>query len=260
LTLGARAEHNDYTGTEFLPTLRLAWKWSPEHLLWAAATRTVRAPSRLDRDTFVPGEPPFLLRGGPDFQSEIARVYELGYRGQPAPGTSVSATLWHADYERLRTQEVDFSVPYAYFANGMRGRTHGVELWGSAQLSAFWRMHAGYSRLWQDLRLEPGSTDAPGLAAAEGANPPDWWILRNAFDLPGPVELDVVLRHVGALAAPAVPAYTVVDLRVGWRPLPALDLAVSGQDLTGSGHGEFTDVSTRTQVRRAWSVQAAWRF
>jgi len=57
-----------------------------------------------------------------------------------------------------------------------------------------------------------------------------------------------------------VPAYTVVDLRIGWRPLPALDLAVSGQNLTGSGHGEFTDVSTRTQVRRAWSVQAAWRF
>jgi iron complex outermembrane recepter protein len=260
LTLGARAEHNDYTGTEFLPTLRLAWKWSPEQLLWASATRTVRAPSRLDRDTFVPGQPTFLLRGGPDFQAEIARVYELGYRGQPAPDTSVSATVWHADYERLRTQEVDFSVPFAYFANGMRGSTRGVELWGSAQLASFWRVHAGYSRLWQDLSLVPGSTDVAGLAAAEGANPPDWWILRNAFDLPGAVELDVVLRHVGALAAPAVPAYTVADLRVDWRPMPALDLAVSGQNLMGRGHGEFTDVSTRTQLRRAWSVQAAWRF
>ncbi|MGM9486953.1 TonB-dependent receptor plug domain-containing protein [Ideonella sp. YS5] len=260
LTIGARAEHNDYTGTEFLPTLRLAWKWAPQQLLWAAATRTVRAPSRLDHDTFVPGEPPFLLRGGPGFQSEIARVFELGYRGQPAPGTSVSATLWHAEYERLRTQEIDFSVPYAYFANGMRGRTNGVELWGSAQLAPYWRMHAGYSRLWQDLRLEPGSVDVPGLAAAQGANPPDWWILRNAFDLPGAVELDLALRHTGALTAPDVPAYTTLDVRVGWRPRPGLDLALTGRNLLGGGHGEFTEVSTRTQVRRAWGIEAAWRF
>jgi iron complex outermembrane recepter protein len=260
LTIGARAEHNSYTGTEFLPTLRLAWKWSPQQLLWAAATRTVRAPSRLDHDTYVPGQPPFLLRGGPGFQSEIAKVFELGYRGQPAPGTSVSATLWQAEYERLRTQEIDFSVPFAYFANGMRSRTHGVELWGSAQLAPFWRVHAGYTRLWQDFSLEPGSSDAAGIAAAAGANPPDWWVLRNAFDLPGPVELDVALRHTGALAAPAVPAYTALDLRLGWRPLQGLDVAVTGRNLTGSGHGEFSEVSTRTQVRRAWGIEAAWRF
>jgi iron complex outermembrane receptor protein len=55
LTLGARVERNPYTGSEFLPSLRLAWKARPEHLLWGALSRTVRAPSRLDRDTFVPG-------------------------------------------------------------------------------------------------------------------------------------------------------------------------------------------------------------
>ena len=260
LTVGARAERNDYTGTEFLPTLRLAWKATPQQLLWAAATRTVRAPSRLDRDAYVPGEPPFLLRGGPGFLSEIAQVYEIGYRGQPAPQTSLSATVWHADYQRLRTQEIDFSVPYVYFANGMRGSTHGVELWGSAQLTSLWRLHAGYTRLWQDLKLQPGSNDAAGLAIAQGANPPDWWILRSSFDLPGPMELDLALRHVGALATPAVPAYTVVDLRWGFRPMRGLDLAVTGQNLTGQGHGEFSDVGTRAQLRRAWSVQAAWRF
>ena len=110
------------------------------------------------------------------------------------------------------------------------------------------------------MRLETGSNDAAGLAAALGANPPDWWILRSSFDLPGPTELDLALRHVGALATPAVPAYTVVDLRWGWRPLPGMDLAVTGHNLTGHGHGEFTEVATRTQLRRAWSIQAAWRF
>src|SRR6202011_3300221 len=51
LTLGVRAEHNDYTGTAFLPTARLAWKWLPNQMLWTAASRTDRAPSRLDHDT-----------------------------------------------------------------------------------------------------------------------------------------------------------------------------------------------------------------
>ncbi|MGZ5781577.1 MAG: TonB-dependent receptor plug domain-containing protein, partial [Burkholderiaceae bacterium] len=74
LTLGARAERNDYTGNEFLPNARLAWKITPDHLLWTAASRAVRAPSRLDHDTFVPGAPPFLLNGGSTVRSEIAKV------------------------------------------------------------------------------------------------------------------------------------------------------------------------------------------
>jgi iron complex outermembrane receptor protein len=81
LTAGVRAEHNDYTGMEFLPNARLAWNFAPEHLLWTAASRTVRAPSRLDRDAFIPGAPPYLLDGGRTVRSEVANVYEVGYRG-----------------------------------------------------------------------------------------------------------------------------------------------------------------------------------
>src|SRR6202008_4959406 len=64
LTIGARSEHNDYTGFELLPNVRLAWNVAPDQLLWSAASRTVRAPSRFDVDVFVPGVPPFLLNGG----------------------------------------------------------------------------------------------------------------------------------------------------------------------------------------------------
>jgi iron complex outermembrane receptor protein len=44
LTLGARVENNDYTGSEFLPNIRLAWKPSADQLLWGAASRTVSSP------------------------------------------------------------------------------------------------------------------------------------------------------------------------------------------------------------------------
>ena len=167
LTLGARLERNDYTGYEFLPTARLAWMVTPDHLLWTAATRTVRAPSRLDRDTFIPGSPPFLLTGGPDVRSEIAKVYELGYRGQPASRFSYSATAFYADYDHLRTQEIAPSFTSVFFANEMEGHTKGVEMWGSWHVMPTWRLRAGYTALSEKLRLKPGSNDFMKTGSAQ---------------------------------------------------------------------------------------------
>ena len=258
-TLGARVERNDYTGTELLPNLRLAWKWHDSHLLWGALSRTVRAPSRLDRDTYVPGQPPFLLAGGPGVRSETANVAELGYRGQPSSNTSLSATVFHARYDHLRTQELAPSRTFVYFANGMEGSTQGVELWGSWQPTARWRLNAGFSRLWQDLSLKHGSNDSASLLVAEGANPEHRWLLRSSWDLPGNVELDATLRHVSALSDPEVPAYTAFDLRVGWQPRPGLELWLAGYNLDG-GHGEFNDVGTRGELGRGVYLGLTSRF
>src|SRR6185369_5457075 len=70
-TLGAKFENNPYTGTETLPSARLAWKPDERRLVWTALSRAVRAPSRIDRELFVPTQPPFVLAGGPQFRSEV---------------------------------------------------------------------------------------------------------------------------------------------------------------------------------------------
>jgi iron complex outermembrane receptor protein len=252
LTLGARAEHNDYTGTEILPTARLAWKWRPNELLWAAASRTDRAPSRLDHDTFVPGQAPFLLRGGPNVLAETADDYELGYRGQIGSAISLSATIFHTVYDRLRTQQVDPSFTYIFYANGMQGRTSGLELWGSYQATPIWRLNAGFSRLRQAFNLTPfNAIDIGTLQSTEGANPSRWGVLRSTLNLGPRGEFDVTLRYVGPLSQPVVSSYTALDLRVGWQLWSNLDLSLAGQNLLGSGHGEFTDVATRTDIKRA---------
>jgi iron complex outermembrane receptor protein len=260
LTLGARAEHNGYTGTEFLPSVRLAWKPAQGHLLWAAASRAVRAPSRFDRDVFVPVQPPFLLAGGPDFQSEVAKVYELGYRGQPSPDSSFSMTAFHTDYDRLHTQEIAPSRTSLFFGNGMRGTLQGIEMWGSYQALPKWRLRAGFTRLWQDLQVKPGSTDTSSVANAEGSNPSHQWILRSSFDLPRRTELDVIARYVSRLTVPAVPSYLAIDLRWGWRPWPDVEVSVTGQNLIGPPHGEFTAEATRTAFARAVFAELVYRF
>jgi iron complex outermembrane receptor protein len=260
LTLGVRAEHNDYTGTEILPTARLAWKWAPNQMLWTAASRTDRAPSRLDHDIFVPGEAPFLLRGGPNVVAETADDYEVGYRGQISSAASFSATVYHTVYDRLRNQQVDPSFTYLFYANGMQGRTSGVELWGSYQAAPIWRLNAGYSRLRQAFNLTPYSIDLGTLQSTEGANPSQWAILRSTLDLGPRVEFDATLRYMGALSDPVVPSYTALDLRVGWQLRSNLDLSLAAQNLLGSGHGEFTDVATRTDVKRAVFLKLQYRL
>jgi iron complex outermembrane recepter protein len=260
LVVGARAEHNDYTGTEFLPSLRLAWQAAPNQLAWLGVARTVRAPSRLDAETFVPGAPPFLLRGGPGVQSEVAHQVEIGYRGRPLPGTSLSAALYRARYDRLRSQEVDASRTFVYYANNIEGEMRGLELWGSLQMAPSWRLHAGFSRLLQDLRVKPGSNDTTTVPRTVGANPGRWWSLRSSLDIGAHAELDVSLRHVGAMALPAVPSYRALDLRWGWRPDARLEVSLSGRNLLGGGHGEFGDVTTRTHFQREWFANVEYRF
>src|SRR5690606_30515299 len=83
LTMGLKLERNDYTGTESLPSLRLAWRPNDKQVLWTALSRAVRAPSRFDRDVFFPGSPPFFVVGGPNFVSEVAEVVDLGFRAEP---------------------------------------------------------------------------------------------------------------------------------------------------------------------------------
>ena len=62
LTAGSKFEHNDYTGNETSPSLRLMMAPHERRALWAAATRTSRTPSRGDHDAYldfndVPGCP-----------------------------------------------------------------------------------------------------------------------------------------------------------------------------------------------------------
>ena len=257
VTAGARAERNDYTGTEFLPTLRLSWKASERNLVWSAASRTVRAPSRLDRDAFVPGSPPFLLRGGPGVASEVGNVYELGYRGQ-AERVTGSITVFHADYDRLHTQEISPSRTFLVFAGGMKAKVDGVEAWGSWQPLPRLRIFAGYTGLRQRFSLKPGSNDV-NSPALSGRDPANAWQVRAAFTPSQSISVDIVARGSSALSSPVVPGYAVADVHVGWELRPGLQLSAGARNL-GGGHGEFADVATRTEFDRVVFAGVRWEF
>lgn len=256
LTLGARTEYNHYTGTEFLPSARLSWRLSSQHALWASAARTVRAPARLDVDAWVPGRPPYILRGGPQVRSEVARVLELGYRGQPLADLAYSVTLFHHDYDHLRTQEFDPTRSYLVFASLMKGYGSGIEAWGNWQPMPRWRLSAGWTTLRQRLHLKPGSNDVGSLAAAR-RDPAHTLQLRSSYNIDDAREFDLALRRAAALPAAGVPSYTALDARFGWRLRPGLALSVVGENLNG-GHAEFGSSGYRGEFERRVGVKLRW--
>lgn len=259
LTLGLRAERNDFTGNEFLPNARLAWKPAPDSLLWGALSRTVRAPTRQDRDPFVPGVPPFQLAGGPNFQSETARFFELGYRGKAGERLLYSVNLYRALYDKLRTQELVPGKRQVFYGNNMMAAARGVEAWASWQATQSWRLSAAVYAQHQDAWLKPGIRDVGNSLQRKDADPAYTASLRSSWQLVGAREFDVALRRVASASNPDVPAYTSVDLRYAWKLRPGLDFALAGANLFGGGHGEATNVRNRTQVGRAVSAElVAW--
>ena len=249
LILGTRLESNDYTGVEFQPSARLAWKLAAEHLLWTAYSRAVRAPSRIDRDLFVPAQAPFLIAGGPNFRSEVADVFEIGYRAQPTTTISYSVTAFHSLYDHLRSIE---PAPGGGFVlqNNIEGTTSGIEMWGSYQALRTWRLSGGFTWLRERLQLKPNSADAMGVGV-EGNDPPQSWLLRSTLDLSPQHELDITMRRISALPNPSVPAYYAWDVRIGWKLYPNVELSLTGQNLLDGGHAEFGSPLTRSEFGRS---------
>ncbi len=261
LSLGGKFENNYYTGTEFLPSARLAWKPRPERLVWGAVSRAIRAPSRIDRDLFVPARPgpPAMpaLDGGPDFVSEVVKVFEVGYRAQPSPYATYSISLFHNIYDKLRSVE---PIPGGdtVLGNKMEGTGDGIEAWGNYQAARNWRLSAGGFFLRQRLRLKPDSGDTNVSLA--GNDPKRQFMLRSSLNLPDSAELDVGIRYVAALPNPSVPAYTAVDARLAWRLRREFELAVVGQNLFDPGHPEFGNAAARSEMARGGYVKLKWYF
>jgi iron complex outermembrane receptor protein len=229
LTLGGKVESNSYTGAEFLPSARLAWQATRTQLVWTALSRAVRAPSRVDREFTQPG-----LLGGPNFESEISDVLEVGYRAQPTTRVTLSVTAFRHEHDRLLTQRV---VPGGVmYTNDREGRTAGIEAWGSYRAADWARFEAGFVRQHQALRLKPGVVE---VAQAQ-RDPRGWWKLRAAFDLSAATELDFFVRHYDALPANTVQDYTAVDMRLAWRPRRKVELSLLVQNLLDPRHVEWS--------------------
>jgi iron complex outermembrane receptor protein len=237
------------------------------HTLWAAISRAVRAPSRIDRDVSQ-AAPPYLvvLKGGPDFISEKVTAWELGYRAQPGPGFGLALSAFYNVYRDVRSTTITLPtlLPF-YFVNDLAGDTWGLEFSSTLQVTDRWSLHAGYNLLQEDLHVKPGRVDISN-GRNETADPGHQVSLRSSLDLPHGIELDAGLRWVDTLrnnngpTPGSVPAYFELDARLAWHVTDALEVSVAGRNLLHDRHPEYGfPAPDRTEVERSVYGKLTWR-
>lgn len=264
LTAGMRLEHNDYTEWEVMPTVRAAWLISRRHTAWAAFSRAVRSPSRIDVEAFTP--PPVLvtdttlaLEGGPGFDSEKLHAYELGYRIGMAERISLSAAAFVHSYEELRILEM--VSPFRFqFTNGLQGEIYGVELSGDCQALRWWRLRGGYTWLRRDLYPFPGHVEFP--QPGNQGNDPAWHAVVQSFmDLPRDFEINAAAFLMDYLPAPHTSGYFSFDLGAAWR-WKGLEVSVYGRNLAEESHPEarISNSLSPHEIPRSVIARLAWRM
>jgi iron complex outermembrane receptor protein len=263
LVVGSKFEHNDSTGWEVQPNVRVAWTPTSRTTIWAAVSRAVRTPSRTDEDFFLSLTPTFpVFAGGPNFVSEKVWAYELGWRLQPTHAISFSLATFYNEYSDLRSAEPGtgpFNFPIV-LSNGVEGNTYGAEWSGVFQLNDAWQLKGGWTFLQKDLSVKPGSKDL-NRATAESDDPEHQVTLQSTLRISPALEFDAVGRYVDVLASPPVASYLNLDLRIGWKLTANLELDLVGQNLLDNAHPEFVPASpSPREVRRSVYAKAVWRL
>jgi iron complex outermembrane receptor protein len=260
IALGAKVEHSDFVGFEIQPSGRVNLRLGRSGTVWGAVSRALRAPSRVDRQLFAPGQPPYFLAGGPDFRSEEELAYELGYRLQHRALMMSLATFYNR-YEGLRSIEQvnpPAAVPVV-IGNGVDGESYGAELTAEYRVANAWRVRAGYTEMRVNLWAKPTSTDA-SAGSNESHSPDRQFSLNSSVDLPLDLRVDTGLRSVGEIANQQLPGYTELDARLTWSPTSQLDLSLVGQNLLHRRHAEFGTPATRREIERGVQGAVQWHF
>ena len=261
LTLGTKLEHDDYSGFEIEPSIRAAWTPDKQTTLWAAISRAVRTPSRIDRDLFSPATPPYRVAGGSHVVAEKLIAWELGYRRQLMPRLIVSVATFIDNYDDLRSLE-PLAPPRAFpveASSGIRGRSSGAEVPAEWRATPTWRLHAGFTELRVHSEPQPGAIDR-STRGSIARDPNHQFRLRSLWDISAHWECDAELRSTSSIPSQSVPGYTEANLRLGWSPTATWEFSVVGQNLLQNRHGEFNTPLGRREMERGVHAKASWRF
>jgi iron complex outermembrane receptor protein len=255
LVAGLKLERSTFSGVQFLPNLRVAWRPSDRATLWGAVSRAVRTPSRIDRQlVFLP-----LLAQADNFESEKLIALEAGYRGQPGPSTTLSVSLFYNLYDDIRTTEFTGNPLPIRLQNSLEGRTLGAEAWLTHQLSSRWRASLGVAALDKDFRLKNGAVDLADRASL-GSDPDYQVVARSQIDLTDRLQLDLGLRGVDDLGDSALGGYVEADARLALRVSERIELYAAGNNLLHKSHVESDDTQRAQRIRRSVYVGTRLRF
>jgi iron complex outermembrane receptor protein len=272
LFAGSKFEHNDFSGFEYQPSVRLLWTPTERQTMWAAVSRAVRTPNRIDDDfTFrqlVAPPPPFptfvQFDGNRNLKAEDLLAYELGYRAQPMESFSWDLATFYNQYSDL-SGPVPAGAPFfdptipgvivpMTLGNVLTADTYGAELATTYQVRPDWRLSGAYTLLYLDIHVPAGD-------AAQGSNPHNQMNIRSSWNIRPDLDFDLIGRYVDNLPSLGVSSYLTMDARLGWRPWTNFEWAFVGRNLLDDRHAEFVDAlagNVATEVQSEFFTTLTW--
>jgi iron complex outermembrane receptor protein len=282
LIAGARFEDSDYVDGEIQPNLRLMWRPHGKAMGWAAVSRAIRSPTRTETglrfDAAVlppgalgPNSFPAIVRwtGRPDHRREVLTAYEAGVRLRPSERISFELSVFAHEYRDLTdigpvglpivttSSGVFFALANWTYRNSLEGSSRGAEAVFTFQPDARQRWQAGLTVVRMALS---GPSDGTDKAYFEGSTPDYEAFLRGTFALSRTLEASLGARAVGERPSLGIPAYASLDLRVGWRVRPDLQVELLAENVADPAHPEFREGlgNLVNQVRRGVFLRVTW--
>jgi iron complex outermembrane recepter protein len=281
-TIGAKLEHNNFSGFDIQPSARILWTPTAHSSFWASVSRAVATPSRIEEDFQLRAEISanpltFLaVSGNPQFESESLLGYEAGYRQLLTPNLYVDLATFHNNYTDLQsfgplTPSIETTPPPPHtvltirYENAIAGTTNGFEIAPRWQATPWWRISGSYSLAAVDMHANGPTSDISSTGSVrtyEGSSPRHQIKIQSNFNLPKRFEFDQVYRYVSALPAQLVNAYQTMDVRLGWKLGTHLEFSAVGENLFQPFHSEWgtgDPSQVPLAVRRAAYGKVTWR-
>jgi iron complex outermembrane recepter protein len=281
LTVGAKFEHNAYSGYENEPSVQLVWAPNFRHTVWVSAAKAIRQPSAIDNGleavsalVALPQGASGLVTvfGNPNTKVEQLWDFEMGYRAQVKRRLSVDVTGFLSFYQNLQTSEPKapfvaltaepphLVIPLLY-ENLAHARNYGAEAFATWNVTDRWKLSPGLTMLNMSVTREPSSQDAT-IEQLPGYAPRRSFQVRSFVNLGRTFEWDQTLGYTGALAAGNIPGYVRLDIRLGWRMGEFTEFSIVGQNLLESRHAEFPDFQLIDYMLDQRSIfgKMTWRF
>ena len=236
LSLGAKFEDSDLSGSSIQPGARLSYTLDDQNIFWGAYSRAYRQASLVEQYTTVsyarvwdPASSLWInqsFSGDPNLDDEKMDAYELGWRTRPSDRLLIELSLYH--YE---TQDAVFSGPPVYSTSNVE--TSGGELTFDYRPSRAWHLKGGYS-------YSNGKKDS----VTQNDFPESMANLSSHLALSDNLIFSQGLYYTADRIIPSaynpisVDDYLRLDLGLIWQTQNNWEIGLFGRDLLDSDHAE----------------------
>ncbi|NRB37590.1 MAG: TonB-dependent receptor [Pseudomonadales bacterium] len=275
LIMGIKAEINDYSGSEFQPSIRMLWSINSYQNVWMAYSLANKSPVLLDDEIYADNPDLSALDNDEAACVAAGQIHRFGWLILPEAGCVQNESI-HADSQKVRSTELGYrwqgenrSIDIALFYDDYEVQEFIVDTFVDKLYGAEFSLNYHINDSWQGLfNYTRHQGKDFNFFSAEDFTKTTTDISKNTLYLRlsyHPLEHWLIysnLYYVDDIDGP-VPAYTRLDLQLQWLPNPSLTVSLNGTNLLDDSHIEenvqlFSIIPT--EIQRGYFLSFSYDF